>query len=330
MKPKTHDKLSQSEYRNRAAGCLIGLAIGDAFGDAARDPDNQFLYGITTDFPEKATGSTDDTEFALLSAEILIQSNGNPSRADVEKAWRQHVVSQDQLRRGGASEREAAANLKRGILAPDSGKYNSYHTSDGAAMRAPAAGVVAMGNPDWAAELTECDAEISHWNDGIWGAQAVSAAVAVAMAGGSVADVYAEAVRRSPVGSWLRNNFDRATTILEQTKDDLELAWMPIHQVLRCEYKAAVPEAVVSAFAVLRLTKGDFRKGIIYAGNFGRDSDTIGAIVGALAGAINGLNAIPSSWTEKVRYPNGTCLQFTKGLDIIEIAHKLTELKPAK
>lgn len=330
MTSLNHIKLDQSEYKNHAAGCLIGLAIGDAFGDAARDPDNQFLYGITTDFPEKATGSTDDTEFALLSAEILIKSNGNPTRADVETAWREHVVVQDQLRRGGASEREAATNLKRGILAPESGKYNSYHTSDGAAMRAPAAGVVAVGNPDWAAKLAERDAEISHWNDGIWGAQAVSAAVAVAMAGGSVADVYAEAVKRSPEGSWLRNNFDRATEILKETNDDLDLAWMPLHQALRCEYKAAVPEAVVSAFAVFRLTKGNFRKGIIYAGNFGRDSDTIGAIVGALAGAMNGLDAIPSSWAEKVRHPNGTCLQFTKGMDIIRIAHKLTEIRPIK
>ena len=66
------------KYKDKAAGCLVGLAVGDAFGDAARDADNQFLYGITMDFPEKPTGSTDDTEFALLTAEILIQSKGNP------------------------------------------------------------------------------------------------------------------------------------------------------------------------------------------------------------------------------------------------------------
>ncbi len=326
MNPSQSRTISKEAYKDRASGCLIGLAVGDAFGDAARNPENQFLYGITMDFPEKPTGSTDDTEFALLSASILINSSGNPEREDVVKAWKQHVVSQDELPRGGASEREAALNLRRGILPPESGKYNAYHNSDGAAMRAPAAGIVAAGNPDLAANLAERDAEISHWNDGIWGAQSVAAAVTVALAGGSVDDILAEGMKRAPANSWLQTNFTRAFKVMESAHFSLEKAWMPLHQTLRCEYKAAVPEAVVSAFSVFKLTNGDFQKGIIYAGNFGRDSDTIGAIVGALSGAKNGLESIPPDWSEKVRHPNGTCLQFTRGLDIIQIAHQLVEV----
>ena len=38
-------------------------------------------------------------------------------------------------------------------------------------------------------------------------------------------------------------------------------------------------------------------------------------LVGALAGAHNGLKAIPADWIEKVRQPDGTCLHFTQGLD---------------
>ena len=118
--------LSPEEYRDKSAGCLVGLAIGDAFGDAARDPENQFMYGITMDFPEKPTGSTDDTEFALLTAEILLVSKGAPSRDDVAAAWKKHVLVQDELVRGGASEREAAANIRRGVQAPESGQFNTY------------------------------------------------------------------------------------------------------------------------------------------------------------------------------------------------------------
>ena len=102
---------------------------------------------------------------------------------------------------------------------------------------------------------------------------------------------------------------------------------MPLHQAIRCEYKASVPEAVVSAFAVFKLTGGDFLQGMIYAGNFGRDTDTIGAIVGALSGAMNGIEAIPESWVEKVRKPHGTCLQFTSDRELFEVAKKLTTLR---
>ena len=31
--------------RDKARGALIGLAIGDSFGDASRTPDNQMAYG---------------------------------------------------------------------------------------------------------------------------------------------------------------------------------------------------------------------------------------------------------------------------------------------
>jgi len=326
--PEEHQfDLSLQEYQDKAAGCLIGLAIGDAFGDAARDPDNQFCYGITMDFPEKPTGSTDDTEFALLTAEILLRSRGNPGRDDVIEAWRKHVLVEDELTRGGASEREAATNIRRGIVAPESGRFNTYAASDGAAMRAAPAGIVAAGNPDHAAQLAERDAEISHWGEGVWGAQTVAAAVSVAIAGGSVEEIFDAGMSRAPEESWLRHNFEQALALMDNHDRDLHSVWMELHQILRGEYKASVPEAVVSAFSVFLLTEGEFRSGIVYSGNFGRDSDTVGAIAGALAGARVGLANIPETWVAKVRKPSGTCLQFTADLDIVQVANQLVELR---
>ena len=252
--------LSQQEYQSKAEGCLIGLAIGDAFGDACRDPENQFLYGITMDWPEKPSFSTDDTEFALLSAEILIQSKGYPTREHVLAAWKEHVVIQDEFNRGGASEREAAMNIRRGLTAPETGIYNAYAHSDGAAMRAAPMGIIAPGNPELAGELALVDAEISHSRDGIWGAQAVAAAVALAMTGAGVDEIIAEARKWAPEGSWFKHSFDVAFEILEQGDFDIQKVWMPLHQAIRCEYKASVPEAVVSAFGVFKLT-GRFQAG---------------------------------------------------------------------
>jgi len=312
---------------DRARGALIGHAIGDSFGDAARTPENHFLYGITMDFREGAAPGTDDTEFALLTAQTLLTSNGVLSDNAVLASWQQHVLPLSELRRGGASEREAAANIRRGILPPLSGQHNSHYMSDGAAMRITPIGIVCAGDPHEAARLAEIESRISHWRDGIWGAQAVAAGVSVAMAGGTVDEIYAAAVEATPSDSWSRQMLVRTNEIVQQC-GTLEQAWMPLHTALWTEYKAVAPEAVSEAFAVFKLVDGDFRRGIIYAGNWGRDADTIAAIVGALCGAMHGTAAIPAKWIDKVRISAGACLPVTKGMDIFNVAEQLVDLIP--
>jgi ADP-ribosylglycohydrolase len=74
------------------------------------------------------------------------------------------------------------------------------------------------------------------------------------------------------------------------------------------------------------LRHDDFRSALVLAGNFARDADTIGAVAGAILGAKYGLSSIPHHWVQKVRHPSGTCLQFTKGLDIVQIGEQLADL----
>ena len=310
---------------DRARGALIGHAIGDSFGDAARTPENHLHYGITMEFREGPAPGTDDTEFALLTARALIDTGGKLTDAAVLAAWREHVLPLSELKRGGASEREAAQNIRRGILPPLSGEHNSHYMSDGAAMRVNPAGIVAAGDPARAAALAGIDARISHWRDGIWGAQAVAAGIAAALGGGSVDEIFKTAVEITPADSWSRATLLRADEIIRKN-GTMEASWTPLHEALWTEYKAVAPEAVSAAFAVFRLVEGDFRRGIVYGGNWGRDSDTIAAIVGGLCGAMHGTAPIPHAWVEKVRIAHGNCLPFTKGLDIFKVAEKLAKL----
>jgi len=310
---------------DKAYGALIGLAIGDSFGDACRTDANHANYGIIMDFRDEVSWSTDDTEFTLLTAKALIESLGNLTEEHVLNMWQKHVITQGELYRGGASEREAAANIKRGIYPPNSGKYNSHYMSDGAAMRVTPIGIVSAGDPARAAQLAKIDAQISHWRDGIWGAQAVAVAVSIAMVGGTVTEIFDEVLKVVPPDSWFHFNLTKAIRIVENS-ESIETAWMPLHQELWTEYKAAVPEAVSQALAIFKATNGNFRNGIIYGGNFGRDADTIAAIIGGINGALIGASKIPQRWIEKTRYPSGTCLSFAKGLDIAQVASELAEL----
>jgi ADP-ribosylglycohydrolase len=311
---------------DKAMGALCGLAIGDSFGDAARSPENQRDYGFTTDFNKGASWSTDDTEFALMTAEIMIQCGGDVTSQDVVDMWLKNVATEDELKRGGVSEVEACNNLRRGIRPPDSGRFNAYYMSDGAAMRSGPIGIVCAGDPQRAKRLAEIDASVSHYQEGIWGAQAVAVAVSLAMVDASMEEILDAVLETAPEGSWFRETLLRAFKIVDAANGSIADAWMPLHNELFSTHRSTVAEALPEVFGSLKLEHSSFKSGLILAGNFGRDADTIGAVAGAVLGAKYGAKNIPDKWLQKTRYPSGTCLSFTKGIDIFDRAEKLAQL----
>ena len=311
---------------DRACGALCGLAIGDSFGDAARMQENRANYGFITDFNDGASWSTDDTEFALLTAKILINTKGNFTTDDVVDAWLEDVVVQDEFKRGGKSEIRAAENLKKGLRPPQSGQFNTFHMSDGTAMRIPPVGIVCAGDPGRAAEMAKIDAEVSHYRDGVWGAQAVAVAVSLAMADASFDEIFEGAMSVIDKDSWLYYSMQRAFKIVDDNEGNIIDCWMPLHDELTCTTWATTAEAIPAAFACLKMEHSSFKKGVILAGNYARDADTIGAVAGAILGAKYGLSSIPDKWVQKTRYPSGTCLDFTKGIDILEMGKQLSAL----
>lgn len=311
---------------DKAIGSLSGLAIGDSFGDAARGADNQRDYGITTNFNKGASWSTDDTEFALMTAKLLIEHEGNFTSDDVVNMWFKYVATEDELKRGGVSEVEACNNLRRGLRPPQSGMYNAYYMSDGAAMRSGPIGIVCAGDPERAADLAYRDACVSHYREGIWGAQAVAVAVSLAMVDADMEDIMEAIFKIAPPDSWFYETLNRAMNIVKEADGDIANAWMPLHNELFSTHRSTVAEALPEVFGCLMLENKSFKSGLILAGNFGRDADTIGAIAGAVLGAKYGAKNIPDKWKEKTRYPSGTCLSFTKGIDIFEYAEKLAAL----
>jgi ADP-ribosylglycohydrolase len=86
-------------YESRAAGALIGLAIGDAMGDLGRSQEHRARYGIVTNLYPEAS-STDDTEFGILTARCLIDNHGQLTPAAVGEAWRKYILD-----RGGVKKR---------------------------------------------------------------------------------------------------------------------------------------------------------------------------------------------------------------------------------
>src|SRR5690349_25063490 len=93
------EQIDQARRVGKAIGCLAGLAVGDALGDLGRDAEYRKRYGLATELHESAK-STDDTEFALLTARTLVDCGGALTTEAVMAAWQRYILDQ-----GGAFER---------------------------------------------------------------------------------------------------------------------------------------------------------------------------------------------------------------------------------
>jgi ADP-ribosylglycohydrolase len=306
-------------------GCLVGLAVGDALGDMGRNDAYRQRYGIVTQVYADG-GSTDDTEFALLTARTLLENDGQITSEAVVRSWRKYILDLGGVfERGGRPQYGAVANLRRGILPPLSGHDNVSHDDDGAAMRIAPVGIVYAGQPERAAQMARIESEISHHGDGIWAAQAVAASVAVAMVDGTVEEIIQAGIDQIPADSWLGRTMQRAMQICDQC-GSIERAWEALHTELWTPVHSTSAEAIPQIYALFRLTGGDFFQGMFWGGNFGRDADTIGAVLGAFSGAKHGFSVIPEEWMERVRRPSGVCLRFAAQEDVVLVAQALAKL----
>jgi len=59
-------------------------------------------------------------------------------------------------------------------------------------------------------------------------------------------------------------------------------------------------EELPIALAMVLIAKGDYRQAVLGAVNYGRDSDSIATMAGAVTGALGGLGAVPAEWVDQV------------------------------
>jgi ADP-ribosylglycohydrolase len=321
----------KNSIQSHARGCLLGLAVGDALGGPTEGKPRQEivrLWNRVTDFMSDAQGGSDDTEYALFNARLLIWHGPALTAETIAEAWKKDIANATNTYHGaGFSEMLAIRNLRSGLMPPHSG-YHVHAWSDGLAMRVAPFGIVSVGRPQIAARLAAIDGSVTHSGEGIVAGQAVAAAVAHAMTGASVAAIVDAARQVIPADSWTRRSIDRAVALGEASTGMWE-ALTPLYNALVCTsyfWSDIAPEAVGLAFGVFTAARGDFRDAVLGGTNVGRDTDTIAAIAGAIAGARCGVDAIPSAWLRRITAARGTCLKAVHGMDIERTADQLADL----
>jgi len=169
--------------------------------------------GRVTGFLDDDQTGSDDTEYALFNARLLLKHGAQISAEAIAGGWREEIVSASNTYKGaGFSEMLAIRNLQEGLRPPQSGRH-LHAWSDGLAMRVAPFGIVAAGRPELAARLAEMDGSVTHAGEGIFAGQAVAAAIARAMEGTSVDRIVDAALGVIPPDSWTSAGIQKAVNI---------------------------------------------------------------------------------------------------------------------
>jgi ADP-ribosylglycohydrolase len=326
---------------DRAAGALYGLAVGDALGMPTESwPRSTVveLYGELIDGfhpgrPDQAVAPglpagtvTDDTEQAVLLGELLVGSGGRVDPAELGRrllAWEESVRARGVLGLLGPSTKRAVAALAAGADPVAAGRNG---TTNGAAMRIAPVGI-AVADPD---ALLDRVVEVCTPTHGtgvaIAGAAAVAAAVSAGVGGAPLPDAVRAAVRAARRGAG-RGRWVAAADVAAR------IEWAGSLVAGRTPAEAAEvigtlvgtglasQESVPAAFAVLAVAGDDPWLACRLGASLGGDTDTIAAMVGAVAGACHGTAALPAPARRTVAEVNG--------LDLDRLAAGLLDLRRA-
>ncbi|MDY7040927.1 MAG: ADP-ribosylglycohydrolase family protein [Chloroflexota bacterium] len=312
----------------KAYGCLAGLALGDALGMATefltpRQIEEHYgwvdsLVSAPPWHPHAVLPRghvTDDTGQALALAGVYARYGEMNAEAAARAIlhWADEQGERLELYLG-PSTRRALAALRAGADPRESGREGK---TNGAAMRAAPIGIVHPGDFDGAMRDAVEAALPTH---GTRAAISASVAVAWAVAEAMRADATVEgvlerammgAVRGREYGAWvwtapIERRIALARRLVHEAADEGS-ALQALYDYVGVDL--TVVESVPTAFGLVELAEGDPMRAVTYAANVGGDTDTIGAVAGAVCGALRGIGVIDREMLHRVEEVNHLCLE---------------------
>ena len=338
-------------WLGRAAGCLLGkpvekiprAGIRAILQSQGRWPLNDYFSGEglaaevgarwpwnrasrPTSLAEVIDGmpEDDDTNYTMLALALLEQHGRDFTTDDVARMW----LAELPAGRVFTAERIAYRNLLEGLEAPATARVrNPFREWIGAQIRTDLYGWVSPGDPAAAAALAWRDARLSHTRNGIYGAMFTAALGAAAMASRDVDEVLAAGLSVVPARSRLAEAVRLAIEIAAES--DSERALDRLHQAFGdLHWVHAVNNAALVALG-LRAGAGDFTRSVCLTVMGGWDTDSNGATVGGVVGAMTGAARLPPRWSAPLRNRIASSLRGFDGAAFDDLARRTVELVPA-
>ena len=335
---------------SRAYGALAGLALGDALGmpTQAMSPEQiRAVYGTITGLvdgdasqpyaPGMPAGSvTDDTEQALLIASLLVRGRGTSSGrvaldagefAHALLAWEDSMIERGSLDLLGPSTKAALERVRAG---EDPLTVGGAGTTNGAAMRVTPIGIaMPTADPQAFADAVWSSCQVTHaTRQGFQSAALVAAAVSMGIDAPRSPSLdlrsllwkaltYVDSLPER--GAWTPD-----PDVVAATRRAMQLVANPASSSLACLVEqvgtsVASAQAIPMAFALL--ARDPSPQALLDAANIGGDTDTIGAIAGAILGAALGFEVFVGRGLAQV--------ELASHLDLPSVALELLELRAA-
>lgn len=311
--------------RQRALGCLIGGAVGDALG-APFEFQPAGLY--SSHFPTPVFGGrgemigggsfdwspgefTDDTQMALALALSVVERFGY----DADHVW-------ETWRTWRRSASDVGVTTSYALSFPSWHDVEHRHidstVANGALMRSFPLALATLDLDDVVARnIVLHQASLTHHHPAAgWGAWIAVAAMREAIRGGDLFAAVDAELRLLPAD------------IVEQFAAVLSPTWQPDHDR---RSNGNVWTCLGQALWAVRRSRS-FDEAVVTAVDLGGDTDTVACVAGALAGARYGVQSIPSRWTTYlhgyVTAPDGR-RTFTTS-DLLALGHTLLGLDHPK
>jgi len=294
--------LSLHSLEDRALGCLAGLAVGNVLGLSVESRSREEVHsrlGTTGPFKrlpteEKARAWDDDLAMAMALSESLVTLPPGADRLDTRTILDAYLAWLRSGSRGiGSLTREVLLNSLAGE--PDAServwKIRSERghrpLGNGAVMRIAPLGLAFANEPHKITQLASEDAAITHFDPICRQAASLVALLTAALVRGERAPMTFARTHAEPLLPEVAKAFNPLS--LDQLSEQRIDGW-----------------DMGSTLVALRVATSVLASGLPYLEALpwiirqGGDTDTNGAIVGALVGSRDGVSAIPQEWRECV------------------------------
>lgn len=316
-------------WTGRAAGCLLGkpvekipragieeilratgrwpldrwfTAVGLPDDVAARWPWNR--RSAPTSLEENIDGmpEDDDLNYPILALALLERHGRGFTTDDVAQLWLDALPAG----RVFTAERAAYRNVLDARPVPETATHhNPFREWIGALIRTDVLGWVSPGDVREAARLAWTDARLSHTRNGVYGAMWAAALASAAMVGDTVDEVLDAADAVVPPGSRLAaairlgrdagRDGDASEAGVRAGLDTIHAAYGDLHWVHVLNNAAVIAYALTAGRGADG--RGDFGASVAIAVTAGWDTDSAGATVGGVVGALQGVDGIGPQWT---------------------------------
>lgn len=310
-------------WLGRAAGCLLGKPVEKTQRDGIRAilqssgrwPLNEYFTakGVPSEvllkhpwnkqsapncLQENINGMAEDDDLNYpLIALLTLEKFGREFNTDhIADQWMKLLPAGKVF----TAERIAYRNLLNASTPREAGgKNNPFKEWIGALIRTDVYGWINPGNPKIAAQMALRDAWLSHRRNGLYGASMAAAMCAVAMVSQDVDEVIDAGLSVLPSGSQILEAclFAREQGNLEI---EYETALDNLYEYVDGMHWVHTINNAASGVMALSRSRGDFSSAITLTVMGGWDTDSIGATIGSICGAMAGVAGIDLKWATPI------------------------------